>query len=110
MVRPVQVAGEVEIVVVRSGNAGAQGVLLAARPRLRACYERALAQDPSVKGEMALSVGIGDNGSVGDVAVGRSPLPSGATRCFTRAIAALPFGEDAAGSRVDVKLRLSPRR
>jgi hypothetical protein len=105
--------GEVEVAssVVRSGDlAGARGVFLAGRPGLRACYERALALDPSARGEMMISVGVRNDGSVGDVAVGRSPLPSGTTGCFSRTIAALRFPAAESGSRVDMKLLLTPRR
>jgi outer membrane biosynthesis protein TonB len=53
---------------------------------LKACYERALRREPSLRGRLSLRFTILSDGAVDDVAVTRNELGAGVARCVTSTV------------------------
>ena len=68
-----------------------QRVMAAARPRLRACYDKGLAQDPSLGGKIPVTIIIGTDGkvtaaSIGNGATLQSPVVTTCVLAVTRSL------------------------
>ena len=77
------------------------------RPRLRACYEDALARTPEMEGRVVLVLEIGQNGRASRVLQGRSEgLSDDVVRCLARVLKTIPF-HDGAARTVRIRLPLA---
>jgi hypothetical protein len=86
-------------------------VIVANRPRLRACYETALAQDPTLEGKVVLVVEVGQSGKAEHVLEGhREGLSDGVIHCLARVLRTIPFHDGAARTiRIQVPLAFSAK-
>lgn len=88
-----------------------RNVLIANRPRLRACYEDALAKTPDLEGKVVLVIDVGQNGRAAHVLEGRREgLTDDVVRCLARVVKTIAFHDGAARTvRVQVPLSFSKR-
>lgn len=88
-----------------------RNVLIANRPRLRACYEDALAKTPDLEGKIVLVIDVGQNGRAAHVLEGRREgLPDEVVRCLARVVKTIAFHDGAARTiRIQVPLSFSKR-
>jgi L-cystine uptake protein TcyP (sodium:dicarboxylate symporter family) len=86
---------------------GAEQVIAKLRPRIRRCYERGLASDPSMAGSMLVHTKVAANGEV-DRAVAASVigLSSEVSTCIARVIGGATFERTASGSTLDVPVKM----
>jgi hypothetical protein len=65
--------------------ANAEAAIAKLRPGFRSCYNKGLANDPSMAGKIVLAIKIGANGDVNDVSkVGGSGLSSDVEQCIIK--------------------------
>lgn len=87
-----------------------RAVIVSARPRLRACYEEALAKDPTHAGRVVLVVDVEQDGIARHVFEGhREGLGDDEVRCFVRILKSLKFHDGAARAmRIQTPLAFTP--
>ena len=85
-------------------------VIVRERPRLRACYEDALANDPTHAGRVVLVIDVEQDGMARHVFEGRREgLSEDEVRCMVRVLKSIKFHDGAARAmRVQVPLSFSP--
>lgn len=85
-------------------------VLFRANRALRGCYERALADDPDLAGDVVLELGIDRSGRATSITTDASAFPSAsAVSCIESAVRALRF-PPAAGKPLSVRFPISFRK
>jgi hypothetical protein len=84
-------------------------VIVANRPRLRACYEDALAKSPDLEGRVLLVVDVGQNGKAAHVLEAhREGLDDAVVRCLAHVLRTIAFHDGAASTiRIQVPLAFS---
>jgi hypothetical protein len=89
----------VQTTVTGAATPGDERVVLSARPRLRACANQALAQDPSQQGTLVVSISVAANGDVTTATVTRNGgLNAQSAACMSGVMRRLSF--DAGGARM----------
>lgn len=88
-----------------------RSVIVENRPRLRACYEEALARAPDLEGRVVLVVDVGQDGKVAHVLEARREgLGDDVVRCLARVLKMIPFHDGAARAvRIQVPFVFSRR-
>ena len=76
----------------------ADSVIARNRWRFKACYNKALASDPTAGGTVKVSVRVGQGGEVSSASVASSDAPSGLTQCIVSAFSGMHFAEPDGGS------------
>lgn len=86
-----------------------RSVIVKNRPRLRACYEEALARAPDLEGRVVLVLEVGQNGKATHVLEARREgLGDDVVRCLARVLKTIPFHDGAARTiRIQVPLGFS---
>jgi hypothetical protein len=86
-------------------------VIVANQPKLRACYEDALAKTPDLEGRVVLVIDVGQNGRASHVLEGhREGLTDDVVRCLARVLKTIAFHDGAARTiRVQVPFAFSKR-
>lgn len=84
-----------------------RAVVVAERPRLRSCYEEALARSPGLTGRVVLVLEVDQRGSASRVfEAKREGLGEREVQCFARVLKTTKF-HDGAGSAVTIKVPLA---
>lgn len=84
-----------------------RAVVVAERPRLRGCYEEALARSPGLTGRVVLVLEVDQKGSASRVfEAKREGLGEREVQCFARVLKTTKF-HDGAGSAVTIKVPLA---
>lgn len=78
--------------------AGAQRVLATRATEVRACYERALARDPTLQGELTVRLRVEADGRVSQTALSGDDALRAAGRCMEAALRGLVFPAPAGGA------------
>lgn len=88
-----------------------QRALRRARHQIRRCYERALAVEPGLSGDLRPEIELGPSGKVSRVKLGGSLAAHPVARCVAKLIEALPLPAPARGVKLVVSqpLKLEPR-
>jgi hypothetical protein len=68
-----------------------ESVVAGLRPRFKACYDRALADDPSMSGRVKLHIKIASDGTVARVESRESTLPEPVVHCLEEVVSATEF-------------------
>lgn len=87
-------------------------VVVAERPRLRACYEEALLKNPALAGRVVLVLEVGQTGLATHVfEAHREGLGDPEIRCFAHVLKSTRFHDGAASAiRIQVPLAFAPSR
>jgi hypothetical protein len=95
---------------VSNGAAGDERVVASMRPRLRACVNQGLQQDPSMHGKVVLRVSIAANGEVTSSSVAQNNgLSDGTAQCMARALRNSTFEARSGSARsIDVTVLAQP--
>jgi hypothetical protein len=86
-----------------------RAVIVAHRPRLRACYEKMLLENPDQEGRVVLVIDVGQNGKAARVLEARREgLDDEVVRCLARVLKTIPFHDGAARTiRIQVPFAFS---
>ena len=76
----------------------ADSVIARNRWRFKACYNKALASDPSAGGTVKVTVRVGQGGEVSSASVASSDAPGGLTQCIVSAFSGMHFAEPDGGT------------
>ncbi len=75
-------------------------VVAGLRGMLRACYKRALDEDPTARGSVRVTATVGPNGEVRSTQAANAGLPSGMVGCVTRVVQGAQFSQPEGGAAV----------
>lgn len=98
------------MVVVNDANVQSQAQRFAAsrRPRVRACYQRALLNDPSIAGTLRITVKISADGATGVVTTQNEGLPQPVVACANAVFHTVEV-PDLGGKTVLIPFKLQPQ-
>jgi hypothetical protein len=90
----------------------AEKVMMALRPKIRACYEERLKSDPKVEGIVRMQMKVGPDGVVTAAqSVGDTTLPDGVVDCIASVLKAAKFGaQGPAGSTIEIPLSFTRKQ
>lgn len=90
--------------------ADAARVIASLKGLFRACYKRALDEDPTMRGTVRLTAQIAPNGDVKSVSAAPSGLSSSMTSCVTRVMRGAQFSPpEGGGATLDVPMTFIPQ-
>jgi hypothetical protein len=83
-------------------------VIAALQPRLRACYQKQLAANPTLEGGVTMTIDVAADGSVTSVTPGQTKLPPALVACLAGVIQRVSFSAPTNGAtRFSVPLRFT---
>jgi hypothetical protein len=96
---------------VSTGNVPDAGrVVGGLKGQLKACYRRALDEDPTMRGTVRVTAKIGSNGEVSSVQAAPSGLSSGMVACVSRVVRGAQFGApEGGGAMVSIPMTFIPQ-